>query len=237
MVEFMMTHLTKRLPYSIYLQSVGVIHHLLCYQKKSRTRISFEWRKLWSAFFTVIKFLLTNEVSLLLKKLDIFALALQIVNIINLFVTFGDTFLMNPTSYDELYYEIIRCQHTFEDLYSLTARYLSSNGEHKASASKLSYSLVNIRAILTHFSPKIDEFLTSQNISTPTEDQIIEVVRNNYDSLTLKILDNLDNFERYNEVPKYASFFTAIVRVMSKDMRKTLESVTIDFTPILTGEQ
>lgn len=52
------------------------------------------------------------------------------------------------------------------------ARYASNNGDFQGSASKLSFALVNVRAILTHFSPKIDEFLTSQNISTPTEEQV-----------------------------------------------------------------
>jgi hypothetical protein len=57
-------------------------------------------------------------------------------------------------------------------IHCIAARYTSNNGEFQASATKLSYALVNVRAILTHFSPKIDEFLTSQNISTPTEDQV-----------------------------------------------------------------
>lgn len=41
------------------------------------------------------------------------------MNIFNLFITYGDTFLPSPGSYDELYYELIRMQHVFEDLYSM----------------------------------------------------------------------------------------------------------------------
>lgn len=102
-----------------YLLITGIIHRLLCYQKKSRTKISYDWRQLWGAFFTVLKFLISNEASLL-KKFDIFQLALQIVNMVNLFITYGDTFLLTAASYDELYYEVIRCQQTFECLYSLS---------------------------------------------------------------------------------------------------------------------
>jgi len=43
----------------------------------------------------------------------------QIVNIFNLFITYGDTFLPNPNSYDELYYEIIRMHQVFDNLYSM----------------------------------------------------------------------------------------------------------------------
>ena len=44
---------------------------------------------------------------------------LQVVNIFNLFITYGDTFLPNPNSYDELYYEIVRMHQVFDNLYSM----------------------------------------------------------------------------------------------------------------------
>jgi hypothetical protein len=44
---------------------------------------------------------------------------LQVVNIFNLFITYGDTFLPCPTSYDELYYEVIRVHQIFDNLYSM----------------------------------------------------------------------------------------------------------------------
>lgn len=65
----------------------GIIHRVLCYQKKSRTKISYDWRQLWSAWFTVIKFVVSNEVSLI-KKFDIFYLALQIVNMVSFLLLF-----------------------------------------------------------------------------------------------------------------------------------------------------
>lgn len=52
---------------------------------------------------------------------------------------------------------------------------------------KVTNSLVNIKAITAHFNPKIEAWLASQQLSTPTEDQILEVVKSNYDSLTLKL--------------------------------------------------
>lgn len=41
--------------------------------------------------------------------------------------------------------------------------------------------------------------------------QVLEVVRNNYDTLTLKLYDNLDQFERYTEKPIETAFFTPLV--------------------------
>ena len=44
---------------------------------------------------------------------------LQVVKIFNLFITYGDTFLPSPTTYDELYYELIRMQKVFEDAHAM----------------------------------------------------------------------------------------------------------------------
>lgn len=42
------------------------------------------------------------------------------MNVLNLFITFGDTFLPSPSCYDELYYEIVRMNVVFDNLYSLS---------------------------------------------------------------------------------------------------------------------
>lgn len=52
---------------------------------------------------------------------------------------------------------------------------------------RVTNSLVNIRAITAHFCPKIDAWLSQQQVSTPSEEEILEVVKGNYDSLTLKL--------------------------------------------------
>ena len=45
-----------------------------------------------------------------------FIFSLKVVNILNLFITYGDTFLSTPSSYDELFYEIIRMRLIFTNL-------------------------------------------------------------------------------------------------------------------------
>lgn len=104
----------------------------------------------------------------------------------------------------------------------LVLRYTTvSDCEYKEDVLKLLNSLVNILAIIKHFQIKIKEWLASQNLSTPTEDQILDVVRKNYD-LTLKLQDSLDHYERYSEKPKHASFFISMVRDVLVDTRKSV---------------
>jgi hypothetical protein len=42
---------------------------------------------------------------------------------------------------------------------------------------------------------------------------VLEIVRNNYETLTLKLEDDLDQYERYTENPNETSYFTNIVRI------------------------
>lgn len=238
MVEFVRSHMMKRLPHELYLLCLAVIHRLLAYQKRSRVRLHYPWKELWTSLIGLLKFVCSNE-SNLVKKMNIFAVGLQVVVIFNLFVTYGDTFLPSPSSYDELYYEIVRCHQTFDSLYSISLRHSTSGGEFKDSAVRLTNSLVNIRAIIAHFNPKIDAWLSSQQLSTPSEEQILEVVKSNYDSLTLKLQEGLDQYEHYVESPRHSSFFTNLVRSVVHDTRQNivlndleLQTVLQDFSSI-----
>ena len=74
------------------------------------------------------------------------------------------------------------------------------NNGMKESATRLTNSLVNIKAIIAHFNAKIEAYSTQSQIVSLSEEQVLEVVRNNYDSLTLKIQDNIDQFEPYDPV-------------------------------------
>ena len=44
--------------------------------------------------------------------------------------------------------------------------------------------------------------------------QVLEVVRSNYDTLTLKLQESLDQYPRYEEKPKETAFFTQLVSVV-----------------------
>ncbi|XP_026748904.2 armadillo-like helical domain-containing protein 3 [Galleria mellonella] len=198
LVEFTMCHLLKKFPGELYSLCLGVLVRLLSYQKRARVRLARDWRPLWAALIALLKFLVANDTALL-RRHNIFLMAQQVVNIFNIFITFGDTFLPTPASYDQLYYELIRMHQVFDNLFYMALRYSTGDGEFKAEALRLANCLVNVRAIIQHFSPKIESWLASQNLSTPTEDQILEVVRKNYDSLILKLQEGLEGYERYSE--------------------------------------
>jgi hypothetical protein len=60
-------------------------------------------------------------------------------------------------------------------------------GTFATSANKLTTSLINIRAIISHFGPKIDAWSAVHREQTLSPENVLAVVRDNYDTLTLKL--------------------------------------------------
>uniref|UniRef100_A0A8C5TG69 Armadillo like helical domain containing 3 n=1 Tax=Malurus cyaneus samueli TaxID=2593467 RepID=A0A8C5TG69_9PASS len=166
MVEFIVTHMMKEFPMDLYVRCIQIVHKLLCYQKKCRVRLHYTWRELWSALINLLKFLMSNE-TVLLAKHNIFTLALMVVNLFNMFITYGDTFLPTPSSYDELYYEIIRMHQNFDNLYSMGEYLLTRQG-----CCCLEVRVVEEGSIINHFNPKIESYAAVNHISQLSEDQV-----------------------------------------------------------------
>lgn len=119
MCEFISSNMRKEFPLDLYLFTVNVIHRLLCYQKRCKIRHEYDWVSLWHTLISLLKYLLQNEELFVKRQMNIFLLAHNVITLLNLSITFGDTFLHSPNAYDELYYEIIRMHQVFNKLLAL----------------------------------------------------------------------------------------------------------------------
>ena len=88
---------------------------MLIYQKRAKTRLNFNWRVIWETLIHLLRFVVSNISSLIRQHSiqDIHQLISQVLIVLNIFITYGDIVLLSTTSYDELYYELIRLKETF----------------------------------------------------------------------------------------------------------------------------
>lgn len=224
-IEFMQSHLMKNFPFELYMKALGIIQRLMCYQKKYRIRLDYNWQNLWTCLIYTLKFVLSCESNLMSKGHNVFQLYSKIIIIFNIFITYGDTFLPNPESYDYLYYDIMRMRQVFDNFLLLLNRYASSN-DWKDSAMRLMNQISNIRSIINHFTPKIDAWSSTNHVASLTEEQVLDVVRSNYESLTLKLEDDLDQYDRYNENPHETNFFGVLTKRIIHDARVGLGDIS-----------
>lgn len=78
LIEFIVSHMTKRFPMELYLLCIGIIHRLMVYQKRYCVRLNYNWKSLWAALINLLKFLVYQE-QYLIKKHNIFILANQVI--------------------------------------------------------------------------------------------------------------------------------------------------------------
>lgn len=175
-IEFLFSHLKKNLPIKLYGHCLGVIHRVLCYQKRTQTRLNYPYQGLWAALAGLVKFILKHEQAL--DTAEAFGVANQAINICNFLMTYGDTLLSTLGCYDQMFYELIREHATFDALYDLAKRYTfrPRDADAHSAVSEASQRLVrdlgNIRSIVNHFCPRIKSWQSENGVSVITPKQV-----------------------------------------------------------------
>eukprot|EP01147_Barroeca_monosierra_P005788 gene5788-7284_t len=210
-IEYIISHMTRSLELHTYRRCLEVIHRLLCYQKNKRVRLNYDWESLWTSLTGLLKFIIQNKEHFL-ATFDVFDFISKIITIINLFITYGDTFLPDPNTYDLLYYEIIRERKHYDTLKDLATRHRLFHEKYADSAARIDTEMCNIRDIIDHFAPKIAAWLATNKEETLDPDRVLGIVRENYETLTLKLQDSLDKYDRYTEGQSQMALMTRISR-------------------------
>lgn len=83
----------------------------------------------------------------------------------------------------------------------------------KERLNRLVSHLINIKSIINHFTPKIEAWAHTNSQTSITQEQVLQVIKQNYDTLTLKLQDCLDNCDRPDDKApdKEAMFFNTLV--------------------------
>jgi hypothetical protein len=124
MIDGMNHNLRRRLDVDLYILSIGIILRIVSHLSRSRTRLHYHWSELFRCLLSLIRFLTTYTADL--KALThIETLLDNLVNLIALSLSAGESFLPTPAAYDDLFYKLVEMGEVlvkFRDNYDLGKR-------------------------------------------------------------------------------------------------------------------
>ncbi|KAH6888714.1 hypothetical protein B0T10DRAFT_488799 [Thelonectria olida] len=187
MIDAINHNLRKRLDVSLYTLCFGIMLRIISYLSRTRTRLEYHWSEFFRSLLSIIRFLAqyTND----LKDLPhIDTLLDHVVNLIALSLSAGEAFLPSPAAYDDLFYKVVESGEVltkFKENYRLINR--GSNSID---------TLINVSA---HYKQLLAESGGKKKSSNLTTQQVTEVIRQGYETLSIQAKEGLDTWERYRE--------------------------------------
>ncbi|ORY91428.1 hypothetical protein BCR43DRAFT_499099 [Syncephalastrum racemosum] len=220
----------KRLDLVSYRVALTCVHRSLLGLKTRNIRLEYHWNQLWSGLISLLHFTVHHMEELKERDEELNLFVSSLMDVFNLCVTFGETFLPDTDSYDSLFYDIIRATEDWDTLanYVGRTRIIKSNGSRGPERSPtLSQSnFATIRAICDHFNSALEEWQTDKSVKHLTPDKVMSVIKNNYENLELVPLRNLEQYIPYVELPIEMGFFRQVLRTATMDYMNKLHQET-----------
>ncbi|OJJ44043.1 hypothetical protein ASPZODRAFT_135488 [Penicilliopsis zonata CBS 506.65] len=140
------THnLRRRLDARLYSHTIAILLRLLTYLSATKTRLSYHWSELWRTLLSLMRFL-TTYASDLSHHPSIPSLTTSLIDVLVFCVSSGDTFLPDPSSYDDLFYKIVETGpmiSKFRDVYAMAPSSTSAVSPHAADSAGTASPLPN----------------------------------------------------------------------------------------------
>ncbi|KAI8145127.1 hypothetical protein BJV82DRAFT_655834 [Fennellomyces sp. T-0311] len=214
---FLKYNIRKKLDLVTYKLALSIIHRILLYLKNyGNVRLDYHWADLWAAFTAILHFTVSNLEELKTRE-DFDGYVSSLINIFNLCVSHGETFLPDVLSYDTLYYEIIRGSDDFTTL----AKHVSKTTSRKSPPDRsppLTYSdFDNVKMICNHFNPVLEEWQSTNRTTFLTPEKVMAVIKDNFDTLQLAPVEKVERYTSYSELPAEMGFFRQVLRTATTD--------------------
>ncbi|RHZ43860.1 hypothetical protein Glove_851g9 [Diversispora epigaea] len=235
-IGFINHNMKKKLATDLHSLTLGIIHKLICHLKRMNIRLTYHWTELWHSLIGLLKFILSNHdemnhdiqqssTSSSSPSSSIDEILIFTINIINLCITFGDSFLPDTLAYDNLFYELVRYNEVFDGLHGIIHKQSSSKDNTSQQSQKRSNSsqpdiLANIMTICQHFHLKIEAWKLTNHVKSLLPEQVFEIISKNFDTLELVTPEKLDYYISYSEIPYYVPFFKQVLRLIVDDFKR-----------------
>ncbi|EGU82933.1 hypothetical protein FOXB_06486 [Fusarium oxysporum f. sp. conglutinans Fo5176] len=211
MIDGVNHNLRRRLDVSLYTLSFGIMLRIISYLSRTRTRLEYHWPEFFRSLLSIVRFLATYTADLKdLPHID--TLLDHVVNLIALSLSAGEAFLPSPADYDDLFYKVVESGEVltkFKENYRLGNR--NSNSID---------TLINVSA---HYNQMLSEGgANRRKPSLLTTQEVTEVIRQGYETLSIQAKEGLDSWERYREADE-RTLLKKMARAAVGDVRVMVE--------------
>jgi hypothetical protein len=209
MVDAVNHNLRKRLDVSLYTLCVGIMLRVISYLSRSRTRLKYHWSELFRSLLSLIRFL-TQYTTDLRDLPHVETLLDHVVNLVALSLSAGEAFLPTPAAYDDLFYKVVESGEVltkFKENYRLGNRHSNSID-----------TLINVS---THYKQLLvaDPKRKPSNLTTQ---EVTDVIKQGYETLSIQAKEGLDTWERYREADE-RTVLKKMARAAVGDARAMIE--------------
>jgi hypothetical protein len=202
--------------------TIAIFLRILTYLSMNRIRLAYHWSELWRNLLSLMRFL-TTYVSDLTTSPYITTLTTSLVDLVAFCVSAGDTFLPDPSSYDDLFYKLVETGPIitkFRDVYSLKPSAPSSSSLSKPVDSNKDIHVAAVETLIsvsTHFyallfnpgtdtDAKLEGADAQPPIPIPAAQkknlsprEVHRIIKQGYDTLSIQPPEGLSAWTRYRE--------------------------------------
>ena len=214
-------NLRRRLDIPLYSLTIGIILRISTQLSHNKTRLQHHWSYLWATLFSLMRFL-TQYAKDLSSVTEIQSqLCAPLTQLIAFCLSAGDTFLPNPSDYDDLFYKLIEVGTPlltrFRDSYFPPPN--TTNTPKAPSHSHPASSPASIRILIsvcTHYSSLVASQSQTRKI---TPHAVQEVIKQGYETLSIEGGEGLAEWEAWREKGPWKAEVKRLVRTVVEDVR------------------
>ena len=201
-------NLRRRLDIQLYTMSMEMLLRIISFLGRSRTRLSYHWAELWRSLLSFVRFLTTYAADI--KSLHgASSLIDQVVNLIAISLSTGESFLPDTASYDDLFYKLVETG-------DILTKFRDSYGLSKQSGSSSVDTLISVSQ---HYHSMLESDPKSRGrrkALSPRE--VHKIIQQGYETLSIQAKEGLDNWDKYREAD-HKAMLKRIARIAIDDAK------------------
>lgn len=204
-------NLRRRLDIPLHVLALGIILRIVTQLSRNKIRIRYHWSYLWGTLLSFLRFLTQYASDLASHQAKIrHSVCTPLSNLIAFCLSTGETFLPDPSSYDDLFYKLIEAGSQlftrFRDAYyrrsansllpNTTSLPRSLSAKHRAGDQSAIDILIQVS---THYHSLLQTQDGGKKAYHQTPAAVQKVIKQGYETLSIEAAEGLGKWEGWRE--------------------------------------